>query len=908
MTRHHNIAFRLPPDGDVHFSTGTGRTAAAAVAAAGEASTAASGGAPFPGRGRREPDDADCGRGSVPVPDHRSFPDRRRPRHSAVPFHRVLQHGYRDETETTQQQKKKHPLLSHKLVALVPHDTLPLSPSRNIPPRLFGAAGRSGINNNRQEILPPSNPEIDPPTLSSLTSVSESDDSERLRKLLRTRHPLFRSRPAVLAGVEVENLASSKGDAFRDQQRLAATAHRSRSVVAPSSYSSSVTASEMIRKRVATGEELFVTPADPTSPAFETERPNSAGGMAGINGFRDFAPRPRNEYVPPKAPDDSARRERERERERLREEAELAEKLRKKELKGRTSKANREFFGRKASTPGKDKHGDGEWASPSPDGRASEEARRPGGVKSTLPRRTSSLSLKSNREGEPLFHGVQKRTDGRSTRSPASTRDARDAIREPRPTSAASAASATSATSASSVERERRRTLTSPGIPKHSRIPASASPSVSRPGSQQDRRTASTISSATERRPLRNPPSSGSSVSRSSESSSQRGGSQHGRSESHPNPSLHVEKRAIPKPSPVGGRGSHASHMRRSESVPSTSFSMPMPGSNGFSRTPSLKTDKSSEGSEKAGDVDVTPSELGDDDDDDDDRPDMDSPSVRKMRGNSIDSFLGLDSKQTTAANTAAILDTLSPIDTNAMPVSNSDDSKLEEPILSPTLSDYGLASSGSSESPLYDRSTGKPKTFPKPKSALEDDDDDLTPLEELQRKDREYQELLNPSKNDDEEDTYQLLGGSRQYEPITNRPVRPKAEAAAGDRKRDREKNAHEQLMNRLKTLHMELRSARRGIDYIERRLNGVGSSDEGEWVDDEDEPSEGIVTRIKAEELRQRQRLRAEQAEAAAAAAAAAVEPEVLRPYEPSTVVKVGTVGCQLALLWFLLEIYFL
>jgi len=75
----------------------------------------------------------------------------------------------------------------------------------------------------------------------------------------------------------------------------------------------------------------------------------------------------------------------------------------------------------------------------------------------------------------------------------------------------------------------------------------------------------------------------------------------------------------------------------------------------------------------------------------------------------------------------------------------------------------------------------------------------------------------------------------------------------------------------------------------------------DEGETEDDD-----AISSRIKAEELRQRQRLRAEQA-AAAAAAAAASDPGLLRPYEPSVVVKVGTVGCQLVLLWFLLEIYF-
>ena len=849
MTIHHNIAFGPPPD--VHFGTGTGAGSAA-----------------FPVDGRRRPEDAENGRGSVPVPSHVPFSGRRRPRQSAVRPHRALQHSYRDET--TQQ---RNPPLSHRLVAPVLHDTPALGPSRNIPPHLVGA-GRSSFINNRQGFPLPSHSEIDPPTLSSLTSVSESDDSERLRKLLRTRHPLFRNRPTVLPGAEVENLAS-KENALRDQQRLAAAAHQSQFVAPP--------ASDMIRRRVATGEEMLVTPADPTSPGIEV-KPTSATSMAGMNGIRDFVARPRNEFVPPKAPDDSARREKERDRERLREEAEHAEKLRKREHKNnRTNKSFRDIFARKPSTPGKDKNGDGGWASPSPDGRASEDVLGSGGTRTALSRRTSSLTGK---EGEPLFHSVQKRAD---IRSPPNARDAREAIREPRPASAASAIS---------VSSERRWTHTSPGTHKHSRIPSSASPSVSRPASQQDRRI------ATERRPLRNAPSSASLVSRTSESSSQRGGSQHGRSESHPNPSLHVEKRSIPKPSPVAGRGSPASYMRRSESVPSASFSIAMPGRSGFSRTPSLKTDKSSEGSEKAGGVDVVHPELGDDDDDDDDddHPDMDSPSVRKMRGNSVDSFLEIDPKQTTTTTTTTAPDRPTSININAMPASTSEDHKPEELVLSPTVSDYGLMSSGSSASPLYDRSTGKPKTFPKPKSALDEDEDDLTSLEELQRKDREYQELLNPPKNEDEEDTYLLLGGSRQYEPDPNRPVRPKAEAAAGDRKRDREKNAHEQLMNRLKTLHMELRSARMGIDYIERRLNGVGSSDEGEWVDDEDEPEDGdaIATRIKNEELKQRQRLRVEQAEAAVAG-----ELEALRSYEPSTAVKVGTVGCQLALLWFLLEI---
>jgi hypothetical protein len=193
--------------------------------------------------------------------------------------------------------------------------------------------------------------------------------------------------------------------------------------------------------------------------------------------------------------------------------------------------------------------------------------------------------------------------------------------------------------------------------------------------------------------------------------------------------------------------------------------------------------------------------------------------------------------------------------------------------------------------------------------------------LDELNKKDQEYQQLLNPSEAGDEDDTFMLLGGSERYEPLPGQRVRPKAEAIADDRTRQKEKSAHDQLMIRLKTLHMELRSARQGIEYIERRLNGAGSSDEGEWVDDEDDPEGDIITRrARAEEKAAKKSKKADIVDAAASAsstadtanggsdaALATKEPAPVLA-ESSTAVKVGTVTAQLVMIWFALEIYFL
>jgi hypothetical protein len=364
----------------------------------------------------------------------------------------------------------------------------------------------------------------------------------------------------------------------------------------------------------------------------------------------------------------------------------------------------------------------------------------------------------------------------------------------------------------------------------------------------------------------------------------------------------------------------------------------PSSSTSGRSRTPSLKTEKSSESKGKAS------SSVASKIDDNNTSP------TRKRRGDSIDSFLGgthpgeLDDDDQSKNHTP-----------QASATTNNTSKDKPAAVHSPSLTDYmnymqergnesayGSAPS-SGESPLYDRSTGLPKEFPKPKSALQDDEEEssMDVLDELNRKDQEYAQILNQSKGEDEDDTFQLLGGSERYEPLPGQRVRPKAEAIAGDRARQKEKTAHEQLLTRLKTLHMELRSARQGIDYIERRLNGVGSSDESEWVDDEDDPDGSIISK-RAKQPRGEKMKRSDTTNTAvstavsttdtavstaddvaasttsaapasitSAAPAPAVEEEpapVVVIAEPSTAVKIGTVVAQLIMIWFALEVYFL
>lgn len=813
---------------------------------------------------QRSPFSIDAGHGeSVSVPDNVPFS---RPRQSAQIRQYSLHRHHRETTQHFQQPLSGGPVAPSNLV---------LNPSRYIPthPLHSGAAAHL-----------PSQSDIDL-TLSSLSSADEAEDLSRIIRY-RTQKPLFSNQRNDVSPIEnfVQGLTGHRLDEDTGQWRWKPeAAQRSRLA---SSQVSSFEHSEMIRRRTATGEEALISPEQPDGNGDLFERPTSASSMASMSSFRDFMSRD------PVEPD-----------------------KKKKDVKAsRTSrivppKLQNFFSSRKPPTPSKEINGVGEveWVSPgATEGRrSSEESKRSTstGAKSILPRRSPSLTLKL-KEGEPLFQTVQRRAEERSIRSP-SAKESRESLRD-HPASAAST--------------ERRRTIVSPSdrpaafttvtpSTRHSRIPSSASPSVSRPTSSHDhRRTFSTVSTTAERRPLRSTPSSNSlASSRTSDPSSPRG-SQHSRSESNPNPTSHLEKHRATKRIPVPN-GQPAS-LNRSESAPHD-YPQAISGSSPISRTPSLKTEKSNDdGSEKA--IRDTTPEPGMAD-----STSRHSPSTRQNRADSMDSFLDrkpLLPKPTSKSTLPHIPSTsLPPLNTDKTSGTASERSRHREQILrSPTLSDYddfleetrGNASPSpyGNGSPLYDRSTGKPKPFPKPpKSALEDDDEELVALDELKRKDQEYQALLSPPKQEDEDDTFMLLGGTKQYEPQLGRPVRSKAEAMAGDRNREREKTAHDKMMNRLKTLHMELRSARRGIDYIERRLNGVGSSDESEWVDDEEDSNgENIAKRIKAEDIKQRQKLRSVDV-------VDAIKTRSV-PTGPSAALKWGTVGCQLALIWFLLEIYFL
>ena len=221
-----------------------------------------------------------------------------------------------------------------------------------------------------------------------------------------------------------------------------------------------------------------------------------------------------------------------------------------------------------------------------------------------------------------------------------------------------------------------------------------------------------------------------------------------------------------------------------------------------------------------------------------------------------------------------------------------------------------------SEKSPLYDRSTGIPMTFPKPKSALEEEErEGMEVFEELGRNNQVYQDILNLPKQGEEDETYELLNSInsiKKFEPKPIRAIRPKPEPIAAD----------ERLMNKLK---MELRSAKRGLYYIERRLNGVGSSDEGEWVDDEDDPTGEHAKRLRAEEALKLQRLAVERPSRVATPqppppppappvveipVVVAAEPSRVEPsrVEPSRAVKLATTTLQVCAVWLILEIYFL
>lgn len=142
-------------------------------------------------------------------------------------------------------------------------------------------------------------------------------------------------------------------------------------------------------------------------------------------------------------------------------------------------------------------------------------------------------------------------------------------------------------------------------------------------------------------------------------------------------------------------------------------------------------------------------------------------------------------------------------------------------------------------------------------RSRLEDEDSDVDSLQYLIDNDRDFSALFCPSS--DEEDTALLLSGGQPYRPIHKQAVRPRHEAQAGDEQCERERAVHEKLMNRLKTLQLEVRSTSRGIDVLEGFLGS--SDDNSELVNDEEAKAYMKILRKEREnkrlelELRRRQ-----------------------------------------------------
>lgn len=806
---------------------------------------------------------------SVPdrVPIHSSHPRQSTQQTQSVQHLQSFNHLFRQHRETTQHPRQRLQPVPVRPVAhpvLIPSQ-LQLNPSRNIParPPHSGAFAHSRF----QLHPPPQTPDIDI-TNTSLSSASEAEDQERIQRYLSSRRPLFSTQ-------RNSGRTPSIDDFIEDLtgQRLEVTAQRRwRPTVAQqhtrfaSDQKDILDEMAMLRRRMATGGEALVSPEKG-----EIYDSPPAEDFGNTEGFREFQSRGPAEAM--------------RERKYGKRKGIVPPKL--------SNFSNLYSTKTPNTTPNKETHDDMVWPdTPSTDGRRSADDSRRTLSSGTKPvaHRSSSLSLKL-KDGEAPFQSVQKRAEERSTavRSPSMTMKPGG-----RPTSAAS------------IERQRAIASPTEGPSLSTNKPSRVSPATSRPNSSQEqhRRTFSTISSTAERRPLRSTPSTNSLASRASDTASPlppRG--THGRSDSSPNPTSHIDKRTVKRQSVPAG---HPSTIKRSESA-ATDYSETGSVISSTSTGPlSIRNGPaSSNGSEKA-----SPSKAS-----------SGKTETRPGRADSIDSFMGPTGNGNAGPNTR-------PSPTKAMKSAAERIKSRESVLRSPTQSDYddfmeearGNASPTpyGSTSPLYDRSTGKIKPFPKPpKSALEDMNDEMGDLEELKRKDQEYEALLNPPKQEDDDDTFMLLGGTKKYEPRPGQIVRPKAEAIAGDRDREHNKSVHDKMMNRLKTLHMELRSARRGIDYLERRLNGVGSSDESEWVDDEEfmrgMTEEAVVKRIKSEESLQRQKLtndieKVAQVQTQAQAQAQAQEPAIVSSAPSSKILKYGTVGFQIAMLWFLLEIYFL
>lgn len=143
---------------------------------------------------------------------------------------------------------------------------------------------------------------------------------------------------------------------------------------------------------------------------------------------------------------------------------------------------------------------------------------------------------------------------------------------------------------------------------------------------------------------------------------------------------------------------------------------------------------------------------------------------------------------------------------------------------------------------------------YPK-RSILEDDSDDS--LDYLISNDQDFSALLKSEDSDGEE--AKPLVDKYAPEETTGLKVRSKDEARIADKEREKERAVHEKLMNRLKTLQLEVRSATRGIEVLEQWLGRPGGSNNASSSDimDHITEHEALLYRLRLEEVRQRERL---------------------------------------------------
>lgn len=155
--------------------------------------------------------------------------------------------------------------------------------------------------------------------------------------------------------------------------------------------------------------------------------------------------------------------------------------------------------------------------------------------------------------------------------------------------------------------------------------------------------------------------------------------------------------------------------------------------------------------------------------------------------------------------------------------------------------------------------SIGSKPTVKYPKrSILEEDSDDS--LDYLISNDRDFSALLKSEESDggSGEDARPLVD---KYAPeeTAGLKVRSKDEARIADKEREKERVVHEKLMNRLKTLQLEVRSATRGIEVLEQWLGRPGGSDSASSSDimEHITEHEALLYRLKLEEAKQRERV---------------------------------------------------